>query len=101
MLYNTSIYYENYGISARLNYQYRDEWISPIESPDEVWGEQKRVDLSISYDLPFDLYGTSLAVYLNGNNLTDEVDLRYAGNGTVNQRESYGRSYLMGVRIGF
>jgi len=29
------------------------------------------------------------------------VDLRFAGNGTVNQRESYGRSYLMGVRVGF
>lgn len=101
LLYNTSIYYENYGISARLNYQYRDEWISPIESPDELWGEQKRVDLSISYELPVDLYGANVSVYLNGNNLTDEVDLRFAGNGTVNQRESYGRSYLMGVRVGF
>lgn len=101
MLYNASIYYENYGLSARLNYQYRDEWISPIESPDELWGEQKRVDFSISYQLPVDLYGANMSVYLNGNNLTDEVDLRFAGNGTVNQRESYGRSYLMGVRIGF
>lgn len=101
LLYNASIYYENYGFSARLNYQYRDEWISPIESPDEVWGEQQRVDLSLSYQLPYELNGASMSVYLNGNNLTDEVDLRYAGNGTVNQRESYGRSYLMGVRIGF
>jgi len=100
-IYNASIYYENFGLSARLNYQYRDEWISPIENPDEVWGEQERIDLSISYELPRDFNGVSMAVYLNANNLTDEVDLRYAGNGTVNQRESYGRSYLLGLRVGF
>ncbi|OGT73920.1 MAG: hypothetical protein A3H44_08270 [Gammaproteobacteria bacterium RIFCSPLOWO2_02_FULL_57_10] len=101
MIYNASVYYENFGLSARLNYQYRDEWISPIESPDEVWGEQQRVDLSISYELPYDFGGAAMSVYLNGNNLTDEVDLRYAGNGTINQRESYGRSYLLGLRVGF
>ncbi len=101
LIYNASVFYENFGFSARLNYQYRDEWISPIESPDEVWGEQQRVDLSIAYELPFELAGATTSVYLNGNNLTDEVDLRFAGNGTVNQRESYGRSYLLGVRVGF
>ncbi len=101
LIYNASVFYENFGLSARLNYQYRDEWISPIESPDEVWGEQQRVDLSIAYELPWDVAGAAMSVYLNGNNLTDEVDLRYAGNGTVNQRESYGRSYLLGLRVGF
>jgi TonB-dependent receptor len=101
LIYNASLYYENFGLSARVNYQYRDEWISPIESPDEVWGEQQRVDLSISYQLPMDIAGAQLSVYLNANNLTDEVDLRYAGNRTVNQRESYGRHYLAGLRINF
>ena len=93
--------YENYGLSARINYQYRDEWISPIESPDEVWGEQKRVDFSMSYQFPWDINGAVASAYLNANNLTDEVDLRYAGNGTVNQRESYGRRYLLGLRLNF
>lgn len=66
-----------------------------------MWGEQQRVDLSIAYEMPWEMAGATASVYLNGNNLTDEVDLRFAGNGTVNQRESYGRSYLMGVRVGF
>lgn len=101
LIYNTSLYYENHGLSARVNYQYRDEWISPIESPDEVWGEQVRVDFSLSYQLPMDLAGAQVSVYLNGNNLTDEIDLRFAGNRTVNQRESYGRHYLAGLRINF
>ncbi len=101
VIYNASLFYENFGLSARINYQYRDEWISPIEDPDEVWGEQKRVDFSISYDLPIDLQGAQASVYFNANNLTDETDVRYAKNGTINQSESYGRRYLMGVRLSF
>lgn len=100
-IYNASIFYENYGLSTRLNYQYRDEWISPIESPDEVWGEQTRIDFSLSYQFPMDISGAALSAYFNANNLTNEVDLRYAGNGTVNQRESYGRRYLIGLRLNF
>ncbi|CAA0080309.1 Vitamin B12 transporter BtuB [Zhongshania aliphaticivorans] len=101
LLYNFSVFYEDFGLSARLNYQYRDEWISPIEDPSEYWGEQERVDLSISYELPFDLQGATMSVYANANNLTNETDVRYAGNGTINQSESYGRRYLLGVRLHF
>lgn len=100
-IYNFSLFYENYGLSARVNYQFRDEWISPIEDPSEYWGEQKRVDLSVSYELPTSNMGFASAVYLNANNLTNETDLRYAGNGTVNQSESYGRRWLAGVRVNF
>ena len=35
----------------------------------------------------------------NFNNITDETDVRYAGNGTINQAESYGMHYLIGVRV--
>ena len=101
MIYNSSVYYEKFGFSVRVNYQYRDAWISPIEDPSEVWGAQQRVDLSASYTLPMDLNGATASVYVNANNLTDEVDLRFDGNGTVNQRESYGRYWLMGFRINY
>ena len=57
--------------------------------------------MSISYELPFDLQGATMSVYANANNLTDETDVRYAGNGTINQSESYGRRYLLGVRLHF
>lgn len=101
MIYNVSLFYENFGLSTRINYQYRDEWVSPIEDPSEKWGEQKRVDLSVSYELPFDFNGARMSVYFNANNLTDETDVRYAGNGTINQSESYGRRYLLGARVNF
>ncbi|WP_339719487.1 TonB-dependent receptor [uncultured Paraglaciecola sp.] len=102
LIYNASIFYEDYGLSARLNYQYRDEWISPIEDPTEYWGDQSRMDFSVQYILPEDLTGPlSATLYFNANNLTDETDLRYASNHTVNQSESYGRQFLVGIRASF
>lgn len=100
-VYNLSAYFEKFGLSARVNYQFRDEWISPIESPDEIWGEQERVDASVQYELPYDLSGARITVYANGNNLTDETDVRYAGNRTINQSESYGRHYTIGFRVNY
>ena len=101
LIYNASIFYENYGLSARINYQYRDEWISPIEDPEEFWGEMERLDASVSYALPFDFSGVDASVYANFNNLTDETDTRFAGNGTINQSESFGRYYLVGLRLNY
>jgi TonB-dependent receptor len=101
LVYNASIFYEKYDVSLRVNYQYRDEWISPIEDPSEFWGEQQRVDFSASYQLPVDIAGATVSLYANANNLTDETDERFAGNGTINQSESYGRHYLLGVRVNY
>ena len=101
LIYNASVFYESYGLSARLNYQYRDEWISPIEDPSEYWGEMERVDATIAYELPLELAGARASVYANLNNITDETDVRFAGNGTINQAESFGRYYLVGLRINY
>jgi TonB-dependent receptor len=101
LIYNASLFYEKYGFSVRLNYQYRDKWISPIEDPSEYWGEQERLDLTAIYTLPVDWNGASVALYVNANNLSDETDVRFAGNGTINQSESYGRHWLMGFRVNY
>lgn len=101
LIYNASLFYEKYDMSVRLNYQYRDEWISPIEDPSEYWGEQKRLDLTAIYTLPMELGGATVSLYANVNNLTDETDVRFAGNGTINQSESYGRYYLLGFRVNY
>jgi len=101
VIYNASLFYERYGLSARINYQYRDEWISPIEDPEEFWDSMQRVDASVSYQLPFDLRGVQASVYTDINNITDETDIRFAGNGTINQRESFGRRYMIGLRLSY
>ena len=53
------------------------------------------------YTFPSKVGGGDLSVYANFNNLSDETDVRFAGNGTVNQSESYGSHYLIGLRFNY
>ena len=94
-------FYENFGLSARVNYSYRNEWISPIEDPEEFWGEMERLNAQISYTFQRPIAGSEVSIYANFNNITDETDVRFAGNGTINQSESYGSHYLVGIRVNY
>ncbi len=106
--YNVSIFYENYGLSARLSYRYRDAWLDETETgavfglaEGIYWDEQERVDLSIRYDLE-PLIGQNVSLFLDMNNLTDESDVRYTGGRwNPNQVEAYGKRYLAGFRFSF
>ena len=102
--YNVSLFYEDYGLSARLSYRYRDAWLDETEAgrlgtPAGIyWGEQKRLDLSVRYELE-PLIGHNVSLFLDVNNLTDATDIRYTGSPwNPNQVEAYGRRYLVGVR---
>ena len=103
-IYNASLYYEKYGLSARVNYQYRDDWLSTTENDSlgEYWAAEKRVDLSVRYELPYEFAGTRTSLFFNGNNLTDETDVRYIGSeATPNQVEAYGSYYLFGIHVDY
>ena len=101
MIYNAAIFFEDFGISARVNYSWRDQWISPIEDPEEYWGEMTRVDAQIMYTFANKVGGGDLSLYANFNNLSDETDVRFAGNGTINQSERYGSHFLIGLRLNY
>lgn len=104
LVYNLSVFYEKFGVSARVNYQYRDAWLSTTENDSltEFWGETKRLDASIRYTLPVSPGGAGVTLFLNGNNLTDEQDTRYVNTpATPNQYEGFGRRFVGGVRIDF
>lgn len=104
VIYNASIFYENFGLSVRLNYQYRDDWLSTTEndSLSEFWAEEERLDLSIRYALPLDLNDISLTLFANANNLTNARDVRYVNTRrTPNQIEGFGSRYLAGIRIDY
>lgn len=104
VIFNTSVYYETGALSLRLNYQFRDDWLSTTENDSmaEYWAAQKRLDFSAKYDLPWQLMGADLSVYLNANNLNDAVDVRYSESPrTPNQVERYGRHYMAGIRANF
>lgn len=103
-LYNASVFYEKFGVSARLNYQFRSAWLSTTEndSLSEYWDDTTRVDASLRYTLPKPVFGTNVTLALNGNNLTDERDTRYINtNATPNQYEGFGSRWLASVRIDY
>ncbi len=104
MVWNASLFYEKFGVSARINYQYRDAWLSTTENDSfgEFWDEQERVDASLRYNLPWELGGSRFTVFANANNLTDETDVRYIETpATPNQVEGYGRRWLFGLRVDY
>jgi len=104
VIYNASLFYEKAGFSARVNYQYRDAWLSTTENDSlaEYWDEQERVDASLRYVLPVTPGGAGVTLFANANNLTDAIDVRYAGTrATPNQVEGYGRRFLFGIRVDY
>ena len=59
------------------------------------------MDASVRYDLEA-LTGQKASIFADFNNITDESDMRYtAQRWNVNQVESFGRSFLAGVRYAF
>ena len=106
--YNASIFYEDHGFSARLTYRYRSEWLDETETGavfnlggGVYWAAQNRLDASVRYDLEA-LTGQKASIFADFNNITDESDMRYTAEAwNVNQVESFGRSFLDGVRYAF
>jgi len=103
-IFNASVFYEKFGFSLRVNYQYRDDWLSTTENDglNEFWGATERVDASLRYTIPTDILGTAVTIFANANNLTDERDLRFENTrATPNQYEGFGRRFLVGIRIDY
>lgn len=104
IIMNGSVFYEKFGLSARVNYQYRDAWLSTTENDSltEFWDATERVDASVRYTVPQDINGVTFTLFANGNNLTDERDRRYVGSPrTPNQYEGFGRRYVVGLRADY
>ena len=105
LIYNASIWFEDFGVSARVNYQYRDDWLSTTENEglSEFWAEEERLDASVRYVLPLgNNWGGVLTLFANANNLTDFVDVRYSDSRrTPNQVEGFGARYLIGFRLDY
>jgi outer membrane receptor protein involved in Fe transport len=98
------VFYEKFGISARLNYQYRSDWLSTTEneSLNEFWGATERVDASIRYSIPEFADGLAITLFADANNITNERDLRYVNSpATPNQYEGFGARYMFGVRVDY
>lgn len=99
-LVNASLFYERYGVSARISYQWRDAWLDEpsVDATDETyWDATEQLDLSLRYQVR-----PELTLFFDANNLTDEIGRRYQGatNRPI-EVEGTGRRYLAGVRFNF
>lgn len=88
-------------MSTRLAYQYRSTWVNSIDlgNPelDRFWDDRPSLDLSFRYSI-----SENWMLLLDANNLTNEFGRRYLGDRRyVYEIESFGRSYMAGVRMSF
>lgn len=98
-LVNASLFYEKYGLSARISYQWRSDWLDTLGGLGA--GESRlgyeNVDLSLRYTIT-----ENFTVFADLANLTDEYYVAYTGTRSqVSEVEQIGRRYLFGVRFGF
>ena len=98
------LYYEKYGISARVAVSYRSAYLDtdggldigdPSGESDGYFGSITTVDARIGYR-PVKY----LELFVEGNNLTDAVDYYYfASPSRFREAEKYGRSMRIGVSL--
>ncbi len=96
-MYNLTVYYEKHGLSARVNYSYRDEFFRQIVESGELWGdEQEQVDAQLSYQV-----SDNFTVRLEALNLTEEsIDQIYQsaqGHDLLASQFYNGRRFFIGV----
>lgn len=110
LVYNVSLYYEKYGLSARLAYQFRTEWgqsvgeyqvlngkVVPVTNGDVYWDDDEELDLSIRYS-----FNDNTEWFFDAANLTNDAGVRYGAAPTNPiENENFGRRYMMGVRFNF
>jgi TonB-dependent receptor len=98
-VYNVGPYFEKYGVSARVVYQKRTEWLSEVGGPDTggdiYWDTDAELDASIRYSVT-----PNFEIYAEGGNLLNGPGRRYAGiKARTLEFEKFGRRFQAGVRL--
>jgi TonB-dependent receptor len=101
---NASFYYEKFGFSGRVSYQWRDRWLDTLGglgvgagTGDEYRKEYENLDVSLRYQL-----SDNLTLFADLANLTNEKYIVYQGTEQQpTEVEQIGARYLAGVRFNF
>lgn len=95
--YNASLYYQRFGLQARLAWNWRAHYLSTLANYEGYPGTTKsygQLDFSASYQLT-----PHLSVFFDGTNLNGERIARYQiYKNMMNYVETNGRTYMLGVR---
>lgn len=96
---NASLYFEKYGLSARVSYQWRGDWFDSLGGFGS--GESRKgydnLDVSIRYKVT-----DNFTVFADGSNLTNAIYSAYEDSmAKPTEVEQIGSRYMFGVRFNF
>ena len=96
---NASLFYEKHGLSARVSYQWRSEYLDTIGGlgAGEYRDGYENLDVTLRYAI-----NDNFTVYADLANLTDATYSAYEGTlATPSEVEQIGARYMFGVRFDF
>ncbi|MEH6758094.1 MAG: TonB-dependent receptor [Parasphingorhabdus sp.] len=96
---NASFYYEKYGLSARVSYQWRSDWLDTLggTGSGEFRKGYENLDISLRYAI-----NENLTVFADAANLTDALYIAYEGDSSrPSEVEQIGSRYLFGLRFSY
>lgn len=96
---NASLYFEKYGLSARVSYQWRSDWFDSLGGFGS--GESRKgyanLDVSLRYKV-----NENFTIFADAANLTDAVYVAYEDSmDKPTEVEQIGSRYMFGVRFNF
>lgn len=96
---NASIFYEKYGVSARVSYQWRSDWLDSLGGfgSGEYRKGYENLDVSLRYAMT-----ENFTLFADLSNLTNETYIAYQDTpATPTEVEQIGARYLFGVRFSY
>jgi TonB-dependent receptor len=97
---NVSLFYEKYGLTARLAFNYRSAFSDVVgnsAATDSYWDSQGQLDLHVGYQVT-----PAYTIYFDAANLTDSPWRHYMGaKDFLVERERYGSTFRIGVQLHF
>ena len=100
-VFNVGGYYEKYGLSLRLQYQVRTNWLdtlgAAVDGGNQFWATDNELDFSARYAVT-----PNFEVYFDAANLINQPGRRYVRDSRYTiEWERFGRRYTGGVRLNF
>jgi outer membrane receptor protein involved in Fe transport len=97
--YNLTTFYEKGDLALRFSYSWRDGVLNQIGTNSlatENNEEFGSLDFSASYSI-----SESISVFMEGINITNEVQQLFVGGDEFRSYTDYGRTFVLGARVDY